>query len=304
MRKSGSSLLLLPILLATLFWALGHPLGRIILQTVHPFQLGSMTLAIGFLCVFLYLAAARRLPLAGPHARRGHRRLAGPGRPGLRRLPGPHLQRPGPHSRLHERHPGLQQRRAHRHPVRGFPEGAHRLAARRGHPGRLRRGGAGDLQSRLPAGREHRPAGLRLLAAGRAVLRAVHHPGKAPGRAQRSAAGHRAGPARRGPAARRGDLRPRRPVLAGAGGRAGLVADDPPGGLDDRLRLPRLVRDPEEAAGLPRLGLRLPHARVRGDPLLPHPRRALLVDVLRGRSAGAGRGRALLALASGRRIPR
>jgi hypothetical protein len=63
MRKSGSSLLLLPILLATLFWALGHPLGRIILQTVHPFQLGSMTLAIGFLCVFLYLAVTRRLPL-------------------------------------------------------------------------------------------------------------------------------------------------------------------------------------------------------------------------------------------------
>ena len=63
MRKSGSSFLLLPILLATLFWALGHPLGRIILQTVHPFQLGSMTLAIGFLCVFLYLAVTRRLPL-------------------------------------------------------------------------------------------------------------------------------------------------------------------------------------------------------------------------------------------------
>ena len=63
MRKTGSSLLLLPLLLATLFWALGHPLGRIILQTVHPFQLGSLTLTIGFLCVFVYLAAARRLPL-------------------------------------------------------------------------------------------------------------------------------------------------------------------------------------------------------------------------------------------------
>jgi drug/metabolite transporter (DMT)-like permease len=63
MRKSGSSLLLLPLLLATLFWALGHPLGRIILQTVHPFQLGSLTLTVGFLCVFVYLAAVRRLPL-------------------------------------------------------------------------------------------------------------------------------------------------------------------------------------------------------------------------------------------------
>jgi drug/metabolite transporter (DMT)-like permease len=61
--KKSSSLLLVPLLLATLFWALGHPLGRIILQTVHPFQLGTMTLGVGFLCVLVYLAAARRLAL-------------------------------------------------------------------------------------------------------------------------------------------------------------------------------------------------------------------------------------------------
>jgi hypothetical protein len=71
MRKTGSSLLLLPLLLATLFWALGHPLGRIILQTVHPFQLGA-TLAIGF-CVFpgrhappaLWPACGGTSPVAG-----------------------------------------------------------------------------------------------------------------------------------------------------------------------------------------------------------------------------------------------
>ena len=61
--NTGSSFLLLPLLVATLFWALGHPLGRVILQTVHPFQLGTMTLAVGFLCVLVYLAVARRLPL-------------------------------------------------------------------------------------------------------------------------------------------------------------------------------------------------------------------------------------------------
>ncbi len=61
--KKSSSLLLVPLLLATLFWALGHPLGRIILQTVHPFQLGTMTMGVGFLCVLVYLAAARRLAL-------------------------------------------------------------------------------------------------------------------------------------------------------------------------------------------------------------------------------------------------
>jgi drug/metabolite transporter (DMT)-like permease len=43
------------MLLTTLFWALGHPLGRIILRSVHPFQLGAVNLVIGFLSVFLYL---------------------------------------------------------------------------------------------------------------------------------------------------------------------------------------------------------------------------------------------------------
>lgn len=62
-KKPGSRLLLLPLLLATVFWALGHPLGRVILQTVHPFQLGTLTLGVGFLCVLVYLAAARRLAL-------------------------------------------------------------------------------------------------------------------------------------------------------------------------------------------------------------------------------------------------
>jgi drug/metabolite transporter (DMT)-like permease len=62
-KGSGSRILLLPLLLATFFWALGHPLGRIILQTVHPFQLSTMTLTVGFLSLFAYLVAARKLPL-------------------------------------------------------------------------------------------------------------------------------------------------------------------------------------------------------------------------------------------------
>jgi drug/metabolite transporter (DMT)-like permease len=43
------------MLVTTLFWALGHPLGRIILRSVHPFQLGAVNLVIGFGCLFLYL---------------------------------------------------------------------------------------------------------------------------------------------------------------------------------------------------------------------------------------------------------
>jgi drug/metabolite transporter (DMT)-like permease len=51
------------MLFATLFWALGHPLGRIILRDVHPFQLGSVNLVVGFLSVLAYLAAAGKARL-------------------------------------------------------------------------------------------------------------------------------------------------------------------------------------------------------------------------------------------------
>ncbi len=57
------SLIYLPMLFATLFWALGHPLGRIILKEVHAFQLGSVNLVVGFLSVLAYLAAAGKVGL-------------------------------------------------------------------------------------------------------------------------------------------------------------------------------------------------------------------------------------------------
>ena len=49
------------ILVTTLFWALGHPLGRIILRTVHAMQLGSINLVVGFLVLLAYLGATGRL---------------------------------------------------------------------------------------------------------------------------------------------------------------------------------------------------------------------------------------------------
>jgi drug/metabolite transporter (DMT)-like permease len=51
------------MLFATVFWALGHPLGRIILREVHPFQLGSVNLVVGFLSVLAYLAVVGKAPL-------------------------------------------------------------------------------------------------------------------------------------------------------------------------------------------------------------------------------------------------
>ncbi len=49
------------MLVTTLFWALGHPLGRIILRTVHPFQLGAINLVVGLLTLLVFLAATGRM---------------------------------------------------------------------------------------------------------------------------------------------------------------------------------------------------------------------------------------------------
>jgi drug/metabolite transporter (DMT)-like permease len=49
------------MLVTTFFWALGHPLGRIILRSAHPMQLGSINLVIGFLVLFAYLAVTGRV---------------------------------------------------------------------------------------------------------------------------------------------------------------------------------------------------------------------------------------------------
>jgi drug/metabolite transporter (DMT)-like permease len=62
-KKGTPPIVLLYLLLFAFFGALGHPLGRIVVGKVHPFQLGSLSLAIGFFCILLYLSAAGRLGL-------------------------------------------------------------------------------------------------------------------------------------------------------------------------------------------------------------------------------------------------
>jgi len=44
------------MVVTTFFWAFGHPLGRIILRSVHQIQLGSINLIIWFLILLAYLA--------------------------------------------------------------------------------------------------------------------------------------------------------------------------------------------------------------------------------------------------------
>jgi len=49
------------MLVTTFFWALGHPVGRIVLRVVHPFQLGALNLSFGFAGVFLFLVLSGRV---------------------------------------------------------------------------------------------------------------------------------------------------------------------------------------------------------------------------------------------------
>jgi len=49
------------MLITCFFWALGHPLGRIILRELHPFQLGSITLTSGFCIILIYMLVAGRI---------------------------------------------------------------------------------------------------------------------------------------------------------------------------------------------------------------------------------------------------
>jgi drug/metabolite transporter (DMT)-like permease len=49
------------MLIAALFWALGHPFGKIALREVHPFQLGAVNLIAGFIVLLIFLAVTGRL---------------------------------------------------------------------------------------------------------------------------------------------------------------------------------------------------------------------------------------------------
>jgi len=60
-QKEVSPAAYLPLLVACLFWALGHPVGRIILATVHPFHLGAINLVVGFIVLLVYLAITGNL---------------------------------------------------------------------------------------------------------------------------------------------------------------------------------------------------------------------------------------------------
>ena len=49
------------MLIVSFFWAIGHPLGRIIVQKVHPFQLSTVTLVTGFIGLLIFLIISGRI---------------------------------------------------------------------------------------------------------------------------------------------------------------------------------------------------------------------------------------------------
>ena len=59
--KSGIRIEYFLMLIVSFFWAIGHPLGRIIVQSVHPFQLGTVTLSTGFIGLLIFLIASGRI---------------------------------------------------------------------------------------------------------------------------------------------------------------------------------------------------------------------------------------------------
>ena len=60
-KKNGIRIEYFLMLIVSFFWAIGHPLGRIILQKVHPFQLGAITLDVGFIGLLIFLIASGRI---------------------------------------------------------------------------------------------------------------------------------------------------------------------------------------------------------------------------------------------------
>ena len=49
------------MLIVSFFWAIGHPLGRIIVSRVHPFQIGAVTLSTGFVGLLIFLIISGRI---------------------------------------------------------------------------------------------------------------------------------------------------------------------------------------------------------------------------------------------------
>jgi hypothetical protein len=60
-KKNGFRIEYFLMIIVSFFWAIGHPLGSMILKKIHPFQLGSLTLSIGFIGLTIFLIISRKI---------------------------------------------------------------------------------------------------------------------------------------------------------------------------------------------------------------------------------------------------
>ncbi len=49
------------MLIVSFFWAIGHPLGRVLANKVHPFQIAMVTLGAGFISLLIFLIISGRI---------------------------------------------------------------------------------------------------------------------------------------------------------------------------------------------------------------------------------------------------
>ena len=60
-NKNGFRIEYFLMIIVSFFWAIGHPLGSIILKKIHPFQLGALTLSIGFIGLIVFLIISGKI---------------------------------------------------------------------------------------------------------------------------------------------------------------------------------------------------------------------------------------------------
>lgn len=60
-EKRGIKIEYFLMLITSFFWAIGHPLGKIIVQKVHPFQIGTITLSTGFIGLLIFLISSGKI---------------------------------------------------------------------------------------------------------------------------------------------------------------------------------------------------------------------------------------------------
>jgi drug/metabolite transporter (DMT)-like permease len=60
-KNTGFRIEYLLMTIVSFFWAIGHPLGSIILKKLHPFQLGALTLSIGFIGLIVFLSISGKI---------------------------------------------------------------------------------------------------------------------------------------------------------------------------------------------------------------------------------------------------